>query len=140
MPVRIIESESMPVRSVESRKLTTCEVAHDGTGVRLNFIDQAGDRAALDLPYEQAQSIVMTLPGLLAAALQFRTGNPESRYVFPLDTWSLELSNVESFVLLSLRTSDGFEVSFSMPGDTCKNLARALQAGTTRSREAEPLQ
>lgn len=129
MSVRIVQSEAQPVRSIESRTLTTCEIAQDGTAVRLNFIDQAGDPAALDLPFDQAQSIVMTLPGLLAAALQVRTGNPESRYVFPLDTWSLELSNVQSFVLLSLRTSDGFEVSFSMPGATCKDLAMALHAG-----------
>jgi hypothetical protein len=129
MSVRKFQPGSLPAGVIESRALTTCEISQDGTAVRLHFTDQAGAPAALDLPFDQAQSIVMTLPGLLAAALQVRTGNTGSRYVFPLDRWSLELSNVRRFLLLSLRTSDGFEVSFSLPVETCQELAMAMRSG-----------
>jgi hypothetical protein len=118
-----------PGRGIESEELTTCEICQDGKTVRLNFRDRAGEPAFLELPFDQAQSIVMTLPGLLSAALQVRTGNPQSRYVFPLERWALELVGVDSFLLLSLRTDDGFEVSFSVAPEICKALGKAMQTG-----------
>ena len=48
-----------------SKKLTVCHVAEDGSNVGL---DHAGTRVVLELPLEQAEAVVMTLPHLLARA------------------------------------------------------------------------
>ena len=45
-----------------SEKLTTCRVAADGGGVGLEFLDSSGNRGALELPVEQAESLIMALP------------------------------------------------------------------------------
>jgi hypothetical protein len=73
--------------TIESRRLTTCEVVEDGRAVRLGFLDNAGDPLSVVFPFEQAESIVMTLPQLLSTALQVRTRKENARYVFPLRRW-----------------------------------------------------
>ena len=52
-----------------SEKLTTCRVAADGGEVGLEFLDSSGRAVRLEMPVEQAESLIMTLPQLLACAL-----------------------------------------------------------------------
>jgi hypothetical protein len=53
--------------------LTTCEVTDDGRSLRLDFLDGEGQSMSVELPFEQAESVVMTLPHMLSKALQQRT-------------------------------------------------------------------
>jgi hypothetical protein len=65
---------------IHTKRLTTCEVTEGGQGITLNLIDDTGAAVALAVPFEQAQSIAMTLPRLLTRAIRSISGNPR----FPL--------------------------------------------------------
>jgi hypothetical protein len=69
----------------------------------------------------------MTLPGLLTRALKARYGNESSRYVFPLSEWLLEGVADGRTLIVTLKTTDGFEVSFAAPLDRCRSLASDLK-------------
>jgi hypothetical protein len=86
-----------PVK-ISSRKLTTCSVANDGSKVRLEFLDQSGEAVTVELPLEQAEVVVMTLPHLLASAVRQKTGNQDARYVYSMNgpLRAPKISNVSS--------------------------------------------
>ena len=111
---------------IESAQLTTCDVTRDGEVVRLKFIDTAGNAVVLKLPFAQAGSLTMTLPHLLTKALKARSGEEGSRFVFPLGEWLLEGVADGSMLIVTLKTTDGFEVSFAAPLDRCRSLASDL--------------
>jgi hypothetical protein len=96
--------------------LTTCDVLQDGHVVALNLVDDAGTAVSLQLPFDQAQAMAMTLPSLLTRALRSpAAGRP--RYVFPLDHWTIEQSKVQNGLLLTLATEGGFQVASGVPAD-----------------------
>lgn len=108
-------------------KLTTCDACDDGETVQLDFVDAGGEAVALLLAFEHAQSIAMTLPRLLTRAVRARTGQDQARYVFPLGQWLLEKAEDRASGILTMKTVDGFEVSFRIPPDTCRTLGWTLQ-------------
>jgi hypothetical protein len=110
----------------EGAELTTCEVDHDGRAITLGYRDRSGRPAALRLTFDQAQALAMTLPRLLTAALRQITRSPDMRYVFPLGDWQLELAADRRNLILSQKTTDGFEVSFSLSASTARGLGWAL--------------
>ena len=112
---------------IASSKLTTCDVAPDGEVITLNLVDAAGNPVSLRLPFGQAGALAMTLPGLLSKALKARCGNESSRYVFPLGEWLLEGGADGCTVIVTLKTVDGFEVSFGASLDLWRSLASDLK-------------
>ncbi|HKA79284.1 MAG TPA: hypothetical protein VKD43_04585 [Xanthobacteraceae bacterium] len=119
---------------IDSLKLTTCGVTADGGTVELGFVDSSGAAVCVRLPFDQAEAVVMTLPSLLARALQRRTGKPEARYVSDLGEWSVEGAKAQNCLIVTLKTPDGFEVSFGIPFAACRSL------GWTLKREADEAQ
>jgi hypothetical protein len=117
---------------IEIKTLTTCKVEPDGEMLELSFIDSAGRPALLRMPFENAQAIAMTLPGLLTEAVQKITGEEASRYVFPLGTWRLDAADDVGGAIATFATTDGFTVSFGIPLATCRSLGWALKS------QAEP--
>src|SRR5271168_319670 len=109
-----------------STKLTTCDVLPDGQAVRLDLVDQSGADVSLQLPFDQAQAMAMTLPSLLTRALKSLTGSATARYVFPLDHWTVESTNGNDGLLLTLATDDGFQVCFGIPAEACRGLGSTL--------------
>ena len=69
----------------------------------------------------------MTLPHVLAYALKRRTGKPEARYVFGLGEWCIEDTRDRDSLIVTLKTTDGFEASFGIPFQTCRTLGFSLQ-------------
>jgi hypothetical protein len=118
---------------IRSERLTTCRVAPDGASIGLEFVDSVGATVTVDLPIEQAQAVVMTLPHLLARAVRQRTGDDEARYVFALDEWSLESARGQACLIVTLKTTDGFEVSFGIPFEACLTLGFNLQRGADQA-------
>lgn len=121
---------------ISSKKLTTCRVAEDGANVGLEFLDQSGAPVMVELPLDQAEAIVMTLPQLLSRAVKRHTGNEDARYVFGLDEWSLETAQSRDCLIATLKTSDGFEVSFGIPFEACRSLGYGLQRGADQTGDA----
>lgn len=113
-------------RKMTSSQLTTCSVVKDGSAIRLEFLDGDGQPVAVEFPFDQAQSIVMTLPQMLAKALQRRTRSPSSRYAFSLGRWSIESSEEKNSSIVTLATDDGFQVSFAIPFEACRAIGWAL--------------
>lgn len=113
-----------------SARLTTCGILQDGHSLHLDLVDDKGADVSLELPFDQAQAVAMTLPSLLTRALQVVTGKTSSRYVFPLDNWTVEQSNDCNGLLLTLATADGFQVSFGIPAEVCKGLGVLLATGS----------
>lgn len=122
---------------IRSSRLTTCRVAPDGTNVGLEFLDQSGTVVTVELPLDQAEAVVMTLPHLLARALVRRTGSDEARYVFSLDEWAVESASGQDCLLATLKTGDGFEVCFGIPFAACQSLGRTLLQGADQAVEAD---
>jgi hypothetical protein len=111
--------------------LTTCDTIGNGEVVMLELIDEDGRSISLRLAFEHAQSIAMTLPRLLTQAIKAKTGQDNARYVFPLGEWILEGIEGDQSFILTLKTEDGFEVSFRIPPGASRSLGWRLQ------REAE---
>src|SRR5262245_61744402 len=57
-------------RTIVSSRLTTCEVDDSGTVIRLSLVDETGTPLSIDLSFEQAEAVVMTLPRLLSNAVK----------------------------------------------------------------------
>jgi hypothetical protein len=116
----------MTQKKMTSSQLTTCSVVKDGSAIRLEFLDGDNESVSVEFPFEQAQSIVMTLPQILSKALQRRTRSASSRYAFSLGRWSIESSDEKNSLIVTLATDDGFQVSFAIPFDACRAIGWAL--------------
>jgi hypothetical protein len=90
------------------------------------------------MPFAQAGALMMTLPHLLTKALKARFGEEGSRFVFPLGDWVLEGVADGRTVIVTLRTADGFEVSFAAPLDHCRSLASDLKREAAEVAAAGP--
>jgi len=117
-----------PVMEIQTEVLTTCEVAADGKAVSLGFLDSNGMPASVRLSVSQIGALIMTLPGLVEKALQIRFGDQSLRYAYPLASWVIEQSTDPTQRMMTLRTTDGFSVCFSMPRDQQSELGEALVA------------
>jgi len=109
------------------KELTTCGVQPSGEALELNFVDADGAQVCLQVPFDYAQAMAMTLPRLLDVALKQITGNPQARYVFPLGRWAVESASDENCLITTLSTEDGFEVSFGLPAEACRSLGWVLK-------------
>ena len=115
------------LRKVVSKQLTTCTVVEKGQVIRLGLLEQIGQTVFVDLPFDQAASILMTLPRLLSIALKAQTDDAGARYVFQVGHWSVEWEKGLECLILTLQTQDGFEVAFAIPLDACAEIGSALK-------------
>jgi hypothetical protein len=110
----------------EAQSLTTCEVAPDGNSVVLGFTDSQGTPANIRLSLNQVGGLAMTLPDLITKALRLRYGDQSLRYAYPLQSWTVERSSDPRTGMVTLCTTDGFSVCFSMQRELQHQLADAL--------------
>ncbi len=104
--------------------LTTWSVSPDGSRVRLGFADRKGRPYGLDLPFEAASALLMTLPRILQSALDARRDS-SSRIVHPLGAWQVEQAAGRHALILTLKTPDGFGVAFTLMPDELAAMAEA---------------
>jgi len=117
--------------------LTRFESAADGASTSLVGEDISGRSVRLTFPTEVLSSLIMTLPQMLTAAIQRRRNDPSARLVYPLAEFRTELSTDLSTRILTLKTLDGFSVSFAVSDDQFRELARShAQSAEIRSRRA----
>ena len=60
----------------------------------------------------------------------------EARYVFGLHEWSIEGAKDNDCLIATLKTTNGFEVSFGIPFEACQSLGWNLQNGADRAIDA----
>jgi hypothetical protein len=123
-------------RKLTSSRLTTCSLAKEGHAIRLEFLDGKGQPVSVEFPFDQAESIIMTLPQMLSKALQRRTQSASSRYVFTLSRWTIESSD-ENSLIVTLSTPDGFQVSFAIPFEACRAIGWSLGHESRSATERE---
>jgi hypothetical protein len=111
---------------IETQALTSCEVASDGNIISLGFVDAEGQPATIRLSLNQVGALAMTLPGLIDKALQVRFRDESLRYAYPLESWVIEQSTDPRHGMMTLTTSDGFSVCFSIPREQQSELGEAL--------------
>ncbi|MGA7072159.1 hypothetical protein [Bradyrhizobium sp.] len=111
---------------IESQSLTACEVAPDGNTVVLGFTDSHGKPAHIRLSLNQIGALAMTLPDLINKALRSRYGDDTLRYAYPLASWTVERSSDPRTGMITLSTTDGFSVCFSVERELRQTLATAL--------------
>jgi hypothetical protein len=114
---------------LRAARLTNCVVAHDGTGVALGVADEDGREAALVLPTECLKALIMTLPDLMRRALRLQHHDPSLRLVYPAASWEVERSTQPGTLILTLRTSDNFHVSFGVTANDLQDMAEAVSSG-----------
>ncbi len=115
---------------IKPQSLTTCKIAPDGSTVILGFTDLDGTPAQLRLTLNQVGGLVMTLPDLITKALRLRYGDQTLRYAYPLASWTVERSSDQKTGMMTLCTTDGFSVCFSMKPAMQHELADALTSGS----------
>ena len=113
---------------IETQSLTSCEIAPGGDVISLGFVDARGQPQTIRLSLNDVGALAMTLPGLIGRALQTRFGDDTLRYAYPLASWELEQSTEPGQGMVTLRTTDGFSVCFSIPRQQQNELGEALVA------------
>ena len=113
---------------IETQALTSCEIAPGGDVISLGFVDNRGQPQTIRLSLNQVGALAMTLPGLIGKALQTRFGDDTLCYAYPLDSWVVEQSSDPTQGMVTLRTTDGFSVCFSIPRQRQSELGEALVA------------
>lgn len=108
------------------QSLTTCEVAPDGNTIVIHFTDVQGAAAQIRLSLNQVGGLAMTLPGVITQALRVRYGDHSLKYAYPLASWTVERSSDPRTGMVTLCTTDGFSVCFSMQRELRHELADAL--------------
>jgi hypothetical protein len=113
---------------IETQSLTSCEICPGGNVISLGFVDSKGQPQTIRLSLNQVGALAMTLPSLIGKALQTRFGDDTLRYAYPLASWELEQSTDPTQGMVTLRTTDGFSVCFSIPREQQNSLGEALVA------------
>ena len=99
---------------IHGRQLTTFAVAPDGESISINVTDDRGRPAALVLPSDCLNELMMTLPAMVRRSLRLKFRDSSLRVVYPVGSWEVERSQTPGTMIVTLRTPDGFEVSFGL--------------------------
>lgn len=118
--------------TIEVKELTTYKVSEDGQTVVLNLVDKAGSATSLRFQIGDLGNLVMTLPTLIEAALRRKYRDASFRYTYPIGSWAVEAASDPASVIVTLRTEDGFAVSFSMARGNAKELGHSMSSGASR--------
>ena len=122
---------------IDIKGLARFETGVDGASISLIAEDVSGRSIRLTFPTDVLSSLIMTLPQMVTAAVQRRRNDPSARLVYPLAESRTELRTDLSTRILTLKTPDGFTVSFAVSDDQFRELARSgAQSAEIRSRLA----
>ena len=122
---------------IDIKSLAKFEIGEDGISISLLVEDISGRSVRLVFPTEVLSSLTMTLPQMLTAAIQRRRNDPSARLVYPLAESKTELSTDFSTRILTLKTPDGFTVSFAVSEQQLREIGQShARCGELRSRLA----
>jgi hypothetical protein len=84
--------------------------------------DVSGRLVSLHMPLECLTQLIMTLPGMARRALQQRHCDPSFRIVYPVARFQVELARDLETRILTLETPDGFNASFGLTEEQCREI------------------
>jgi hypothetical protein len=113
---------------IRATRLTTFSVAPDGRSVAIGVADEKGEAGALLLPAECLKGLTMTLPEMMRRALRLQQDDPSLRLVFPVAAWEVERSTVPGTLIVTLRTPDGFHISFALTAADLRSISETTNA------------
>ena len=119
--------EGTEMTIIRAERLTTFSVAPDGSSVSLGVTDDEGRAGALMLPIACLKQLMMTLPEMMRRALRLQHDDPSLRLVYGAAGWEVERSTVPGTFILTLRTVDGFHVSFALAAADLSDMANATR-------------
>lgn len=112
--------------AINVKELTTYDISEDGNTVTLSLVDEAGNPTSLRFQIADLGNLSMTLPSLIEAAMRRRNRDGSFRFAYPIGSWSIEQATDASALIVTLRTKDGFGVSFCMGRSNAMQLADCL--------------
>jgi hypothetical protein len=121
------------VTEIVGKILTVLEVAPDGGEFRLNLIDRDGRPAAVTLPSDCLNELLLMLPRVVAQALRARYRDDTLRIAYTLERWRIERAE-EGRLILTIETEQGLEMSFLVAPSDLERMA-----GGTEDYSGEPL-
>lgn len=123
-------------QDIFGQDILSFDVATDGSRFRMRFSRPDGSAAALNLPADCLQAMVMTLPRMMAEVLRARHQDESLRLVYPTQRLRVEQASDPSTLILTLATTDGFEVSFALGSGQLQTLATAYATVSRRTNTA----
>ena len=109
---------------IRGKSLSTYEVALDGRTVSIHVEDEDARPGSLVLPSDCLGPLMVTLSEMLRQSLSRQYRDPSLRYVYPVADWNLEASGERpDMVILTLRTPDGFQMSFGIERSDLRTMA-----------------
>jgi hypothetical protein len=106
--------------------LTTFAVAPDGQSVSMHVRDATDKPAVFELPTTCLNELLMTLPQMLTTAMRRQTQDDSLRLVHDVGYFQVERIAGDPRFILTLETSDGFEVSFAIARAHLVDIAEAI--------------
>jgi hypothetical protein len=125
---------------IRAERLTTFSVAPDGGSISIGVADEEGRAGALMLPIECLKALMMTLPEMMRLALRLQHDDPSLRLVYRAAGWEVERSTVPGTFIVTLRTPDGFHISFALSTADLSDMADATRAPAPETVPSTPKQ
>lgn len=110
---------------IRAQRLTKFSVAADGGSIAIGLTDEEDRACALMLPTECLRELMITLPEMMRRALRLQHHDPGLRLVYSAAGWEVERSRVPGTFIVTLRTPDGFHISFALSATDLSHMADA---------------
>ena len=124
--------------TIRAKSLTTFSVAPDGANIAIGVADEEGRAGALTQPTDCLRELMMTLPEMMRRALRLQHHDPSLRLVYRTAGWEVERSTVHGSFIVTLRTPDGFHVSFALTATDLSDMADAVRRSTLEAGARPP--
>ncbi len=111
---------------IDVQDLLRYEASEDGETVRLVVVS-GGAQVALSFPLMCLSRLMLTLPRMINKVVQRRNNNPSLRVVYPLETLRVEMAPDLRTRILTLRTPDGFDISFTAGPDKYREIHAVIE-------------
>jgi hypothetical protein len=125
---------------IRAERLTTFSVAPDGGSISIGVADEEGRACSLMLPTACLKELIMTLPEMMRRALRLQHDDPSFRLVYRAADWEVEQSTVPGTFIVTLRTPDGFHISFALSAADLSDMAHATHEPTPETVPSTPKQ
>lgn len=113
-------------QTIVVKELGVLNLAGDGSRVFMTLVCEGASQTVVSLPADCLKSLIMTLPQVMRQALRLQHNDESLRLVYPADQIRVEQSSDPKTIIVTLATTDGFEVSFGLAPQQIMDLSIAV--------------